>query len=286
MNVNQPPQPIRTPVAAPPGTSLPVEIATQSGAITQPPLVNLRILLLAIVLVSALAELSYAVVNLSAMPVFITKTAHLDVRWVGIIGTAYLIAEGVLKSPFGLLGDRIGRKTLIVTGPLLSTFTALMTPHIHNPYSLLALRVIDGMGAAALWPSAFSLIGDHVPEAKRASAMSLFNLAYILGIALGPALGGHINDGAHHFLHVSVAHSKIYSFYAAGILFALTAIIAVIAVPGGKPTQHDEDHAGHTAEGGFNFADFKRMLRQIPSTLLMAFVTFLGIGLIMLYVKV
>ena len=83
-----------------------------------------------------------------------------------------------------------------------------------------------------------------------------------------------------------MAHSKVYSFYAAGVLFALTAIIALVAIPGGRPTQHDADHAGQTAEGGFNFGDFKRMLSQIPSTLMMAFVTFLGIGLIMLYVKV
>ncbi len=61
-------------------------------------------LLIAIMFVSASAELAYALVNLSAMPVFIKDTAHLDVRWVGIIGTSFLLTEGALKGPMGALG--------------------------------------------------------------------------------------------------------------------------------------------------------------------------------------
>ena len=238
-------------------------------------------LLIAIMFVSASAELAYALVNLSAMPVFIKDTAHLDARWVGIIGTSFLLTEGALKGPMGALGDRIGRKPLILAGPILSTFTALLTPLVHNPYALVCLRVLDGIGAAALWPAVFSLIGDHVPEERRATAMSLFNVAYIFGIAVGPSLGGNVNHWARADLHMSLAHSKEASFYLAAILFALTTIAAIIFVPKLKPVVGKDGHTGES----IHLDELKAMLKRIPMTLLMTFVTFLGIGFIMLYIK-
>ena len=250
--------------------------------------VNIRHLLLAVVTVAGFAELAYAIVNVSAMPVYI-KYNGLDIRWIGLIGTAYLVVEGVLKSPFGVLGDRIGRKPLILIGPIMSTFTAIATPFVHSPYGLVGLRVLDGIGAAALWPSAFSLIGDYVPEKKRASAMSLFNLAYILGIALGPAIGGNINDWTyyhfHHILHMHLAQSKDASFYVASLLFLTTTFVAMLVIPNGR-VKHPVAEGAPSGEAGFNFRDFLAMLGRMPMTLLMTFVTFLGIGLIMLYVKV
>ena len=245
-------------------------------------------LLIAIMFVSASAELAYALVNLSAMPVFIKDTAHLDARWVGIIGTSFLLTEGALKGPMGALGDRIGRKPLILAGPILSTFTALLTPLVHNPYALVFLRVLDGIGAAALWPAVFSLIGDHVPEERRATAMSLFNVAYIFGIAVGPSLGGNVNHWMYRLLHhtmphdAAIAHSKEASFYLAAILFALTTIAAIIFVPRFKPTSGND---GHTSGESIHLDELKIMLKRIPMTLLMTFVTFLGIGFIMLYIK-
>lgn len=242
-------------------------------------------LMLTIVLVAMFAELAYVVVNISAMPVYI-KAIGLDPRWIGAMTTAYLFMEGLLKSPFGLLGDRVGRKILIVAGPAVSIFTALLTPFFTNPFALLTLRILDGLGAAALWPSAFSMIGDHVPVEKRAAAMSQFNLAYLFGLALGPAIGGLINDAAHTLFHVPLAESKQASFYVAALLFALTALLALTQLPNARASHHDPADLGPGVEGGFNFHDFKQMLGRMPAMLLFAFVTFFGVGLIMAYTKV
>lgn len=246
---------------------------------------RVRRLLAAIVLVAGFAELAYVIVNISAMPVYI-RALQLDPRWIGAVGTAYLVVEGLLKSPFGVLGDRIGRKALIVTGPAISTFTALITPFVHNPYALVGLRVLDGIGAAALWPSAFSLIGDLVPEGHRGRAMSLFNIAYILGIAVGPAIGGGMNDWAENYLKVPHHVAKEASFYVASFLFGLTAAVAFLVLPHARPAGSGAGGGGHAMEGGFSFGDFRRMIGRMPMILLMAFVTFLAVGLIMLYTKV
>ena len=236
--------------------------------------VNFHRLLLGIVFVAAFAELSFAVVNTSAMPVYIKSLKIPDYAyWVSAAGVAFILVEGLLKSPFGLLGDRVGRKVMICVGPTISIVTALLTPFVHRPIPLVLLRVIDGIGAAALWPAAFSFIGDHVPEERRAQAMSMFNLAYMLGIALGPVIGGKVDV---YF------HSVTASFFLAAVLFSITSVLAFFVLPNIKPLAHGKAGSG---EGGFDPVAFKRMLAAMPMTLLMIFTVFLGVGFVMLFVK-
>ena len=266
---------------------MPEPRGTQGGGFSSalPPLPKIGPILLAILIVAGLAELAYSIVNLSAMPVYI-KAIGLDTKWVGIVAAGYLVAEGLLKSPFGALSDRIGRKPLMVAGPIVSTFTAAMTAHTHNPYGLIFLRVLDGMGLAALWPSAFSMIGDYVPPARRASAMSMFNVSYLVGIALGPAIGGVINDTARHRFHFALAQAKQASFYAAALFFAITAIVAIVALPEGRPANRDAaDKAGAPHGEGVSLREFRVMLGRMPALLGITFITFLGIGCVMAYAK-
>ena len=289
MNLETRKSPVNTPSAF---VDAPAEPEVSTGG------VNLKRLLTAIVLVAAFAELSYTTVNMSAMPVYIQYGIKIDVRWIAWCSGVFIAMEGLLKSPMGILGDRYGRKILMVVGPLVSVVTAFLTPHVSNPYVLVFLRVLDGVGAAALWPAAFSLIGDHVPENKRAGAMSLFNLAYLIGIALGPALGGGVNDLAYHFLRttfglskeLAFAHSKEASFYLASAMFAITALVAFFMIPNTpRPlTQRSsaESAQEHSVEHGFNGREFLKMLGQMPMTLLMTLITFLGVGLVIPYFKV
>src|SRR5436190_19790148 len=155
-----------------------------------------RTTLIAIAVVAGLAELAYAVMNISAMPVYLKFSMHYGDFVIGLIGISFLFFEGVMKGPFGVLGDHIGRKWLIIIGPIISVFTALLTMLVppDHAWMFACLRVLDGLGAAALWPSALAMIADVIPERTRAQAMSLFNVTYLIGIALGPLIGGISND--------------------------------------------------------------------------------------------
>jgi DHA1 family multidrug resistance protein-like MFS transporter len=235
----------------------------------------------AIALVAGFAELAYAVMNVSAMPVYLKLSMHYGEAMIAIIGTAFLLCEGVMKGPFGILGDHIGRKWLIIVGPMLSVITALATLFVpaHAWYLFVLLRVIDGLGAAALWPAALAMIADVVPEERRSQAMSLFNVTYLIGIGMGPIIGGAANDLTRQF--IPNADPRQASFYLISVIFLITAVTALFVIPNVKLK-----HGHHESEeAGFSFAALWESLRMIPETLLMAFVTFFGVGQIMLIIK-
>ncbi|MEP6757167.1 MAG: MFS transporter [Chthonomonadales bacterium] len=240
-----------------------------------------RSILIAIAFVAGFAELAYAVMNLSAMPVYLHLSMGYETPAIAGIGTAFLFFEGVMKGPFGILGDRIGRKWLIVAGPAVSIVTAILTLFVHANqwYFFVFLRILDGLGAAALWPSALVMIADVVSEEKRSQAMSMFNVTYLIGIAIGPFIGGVTNDVTHMVL--PNVDQRQASFYLISILFAITAFVAYWRLPDIRP------HHEHLPEieAGFSFPALIHSLKQIPSTLIMSFVTFFGVGLIMLIIK-
>src|SRR5205807_628657 len=59
---------------------------------------------------------------------------------------------------------------------------------------LVVLRSIDGLAAAAFWPTMFAAMADSAPRERRNSAISTLTVAYMVGIAVGPYLAGWAND--------------------------------------------------------------------------------------------
>lgn len=231
--------------------------------------------LFALIALAGIAELAYAVVNFSAMPPYLRFELGLG-AWIGVIGAAFLLAETALKSPLGLLSDRFGRRRLLLVGPLISAVTAPLTVVVHHPLGLMLLRALDGVGAAALWPTAFATIADLADKKQRSTAMSLLNVTYLIGVALGPLLGGIINDAT---------GSRLASFYLAGALFAITVAVCLIGVPSRIPRHADDDPDPHLHPPKLSLKDMWDSAKMVPDTLLLGFISFFGIGMVMLLVK-
>ena len=255
--------------------------AEQAPHFHREPLPNANAVLFAIALVAGLAELGYAVMNVSAMPVYLHESMKYGASSVAAIGTAFLLCEGLLKGPFGVVGDHIGRKWLIIAGPLVSAVTSLLTLVVHPSqwYFFVLLRLLDGFGAAALWPSALVMMADVIDERRRSQAMSIFNVTYLVGIALGPFIGGAANDISAQILPGVDKYRA--SFYVISFLFMLTAVVAWWRIPNIPPHPHEPTEL----ESGFSFRALIHSIKQVPEALLMSFVTFFGIGLVMLIVK-
>jgi DHA1 family multidrug resistance protein-like MFS transporter len=253
----------------------PVEIPSVAQSPIRKPAVY-RLLIIAL-----LAEIAYGVMNLSTMPVYLAWKEPNEGAWlpsgrgfgesiIGLVLVAFLLSEAIFKGPMGHLADRVGPKRLMVFGPALSIGTSILSlfvPHGGGWFEVLCfvlLRAIDGLGAAMLWPAAFSAMGDAVDDKERQQAMSLLNLCYMLGIALALPIGGIAND---------LAGVKWAGLILAAVLFIAATLGSWLLVSGEHHSQHaDAEH------GAFKIGEFLETAKQIPSYLILAVVIFAGIG--------
>lgn len=158
---------------------------------------------LPVAVIALCGELGIAVLNNSALPVYFVKGLNIDAAVLPLLMAPFFLSE-LLKTPLGVLADRFGRKPLMLSGALVTVFTPLLiismryNPHARTAILVLVtfacLRLLDGLGQAALWPALYAYIGDVVVEAKRGVAMSLLNAVYMIALALSFLAGGFVDD--------------------------------------------------------------------------------------------
>lgn len=156
--------------------------------------------LLRLGLISVCAEMAWATLILVMEyyfkdDLFPNQSAQLIASRVAIALLAFTICETIFKVPMGKLSDRIGPRKVVVTALLFAVCSPLLMTFSREWWMFVPLRAVDGIAAAALWPSMSALMARAVPRNAKAAAMSVFNGAYCLGLAIGPLAGlylGHI----------------------------------------------------------------------------------------------
>jgi DHA1 family multidrug resistance protein-like MFS transporter len=248
-----------------------------------------RPFILRLLLIALFAEIGFAMLNLSTMPVYLKYDRGFGTSVIGLVFAAFLISEALFKGPMGGLADRVGRKRLIVIGPAMSFFTALLTlavPHdvrVGETLLLVALRAVDGLGAAMLWPAAFALISESVEDHERQQAMSLMNVSFLLGIALAMLIGGAVNDLFGRYLEEFTGDRSPGLFLAAG-LFAVVAISAYRLLPSDRDSRARRQAA--TVKETTTVRELFDTARRIPTYLILAAVMFAGVGFPMAIIKI
>ncbi|MDA5284523.1 MFS transporter [Streptomyces sp. Isolate_45] len=138
-------------------------------------------------------------------------TADLGVLW---LATPYLTADlrpsssqllwttdmyGFMTAGFlvimGTLGDRIGRRKLLLAGSVGVIAASLLAAYAPDPQTLIAARALLGVAGAAVLPSTLALITHMFTDARqRATAIAMWVTALSVGIAIGPVVGGVLLD--------------------------------------------------------------------------------------------
>jgi EmrB/QacA subfamily drug resistance transporter len=105
------------------------------------------------------------------------------------INSYTLVFAGLLFT-FGVLGDRIGRKRMLMIGLALFGLGSLLSAFSHSPDQLIAARAAMGFGGAAVMPQTLSIISNVFEPRERAKAIGIWASAVGIGVAAGPVLGG------------------------------------------------------------------------------------------------
>ncbi len=136
--------------------------------------------------------LDYNVVNVS-LPQMMSGLATdvLTIRWVV---SSFLISTAVIMPSLGWLGRVLGNKNLYVLGLAVFTSASALCGMAPNIYILIALRVVQGLGAGVLMPMSMVLMVENYPPDKRGMGTALWGLGASLGSVIGLPLGGYFAD--------------------------------------------------------------------------------------------
>ena len=114
-----------------------------------------------------------------------------DTQW--IIDSYILVFAGLLLTSGGL-GDRFGRRRVMMIGLLLFGAASLAALFAVNPGELIAVRVLMGIGGALIMPSTLSILITVFDDAERPKAMAAWTSVAMLGLVGSPVLGGVLID--------------------------------------------------------------------------------------------
>ena len=159
-------------------------------------------------------------------------TSVTDLQW---LLSGYLMALGALMIPAGRAGEILGRRAVLLTGVALFGLTSLVCGLVSSVPVLIGARVLQGVGAALIFPTAFALVTNDTAEQDRPRIVgALLGIAGV-GTALGPVVGGVL---------ASTAGWRW--------VFLLNVPIAVLALRGGRRLTESRDETGPRTLAGLD----------------------------------
>jgi EmrB/QacA subfamily drug resistance transporter len=114
---------------------------------------------------------------------------HVGLGSAGWLVTAYLIAMASLQPVAGKIGDRVGRRCLVLGGLTCFGFASLVSAVAPNLWMLMGFRVLQAVAGALIIPNRAALIRALVPAQRRGGRFGLIGAAVALAAALGPSFG-------------------------------------------------------------------------------------------------
>ena len=149
-----------------------------------------RLVLSGLILGSAVAILDGSVVNVALRTIGSDLGASLaQLQWVV---NGYLLALASLVLVGGALGDRLGRRRVYQVGVTWFMVASVLCALAQSPGQLIALRVLQGVGAALLTPGSLAIIEAAFPPEDRGRALGAWSGLGGVATAIGPFPTGKV----------------------------------------------------------------------------------------------
>jgi len=114
-----------------------------------------------------------------------------DLQW---FIAAYSLVVAAFLLPAGMLGDRLGRKKVLILALIMFGASSAACAYSVSAGELIAARAVLGLGAAAILPLALSVLPVLFTEEERPRAIAAVSAAIFLSYPVGPILGGWLLD--------------------------------------------------------------------------------------------
>ncbi|MBT2490348.1 MFS transporter [Streptomyces sp. ISL-96] len=118
------------------------------------------------------------------------RPGAMELLW---IVDAYPLVCASLLILFGTLGDRVGRRRILLLGYGLFGAASALAAFADSPHVLIAARALLGIGGAMIMPATLSILRQVFPDRReRAVAIGIWTAVAAIGAATGPVLGGFL----------------------------------------------------------------------------------------------
>lgn len=146
------------------------------------------------------ANLITAVGMMAVVPFLPLHLARMDIGgpaevriWSGIITGAAPLVAAFMAPVWGALGDRLGRKVMIVRANLAITVFIGLMAFAPGPWSLLLLRLLQGLFSGYIAPS-ITLVSVDAPEERQGGVAGTLQTGVLVGMLGGGLVGGAVSD--------------------------------------------------------------------------------------------
>ena len=151
---------------------------------------------------------------------------------VGVVVGAFAFSAVLARPTAGRLGNRVGRRFLMIVGAVLAGSSLAAYGLTHHAWQLILVRLVTGVGDGLFFTGSATLVADMAPPERRGQALSYFSVTAYVGQGLGPTIGESVAGSA----------GRPWAFVVGGSLAALGAVASTRA-PDVRPAIVSGAHA-------------------------------------------
>ncbi|MFN0085786.1 MAG: MDR family MFS transporter [Blastocatellia bacterium] len=128
----------------------------------------------------------------TAMPTVVASLGGIEIySWVF---AAYILASTVMTPVWGKLADMVGRRAALFGGLAAFIAGSALSGMAQTMPQLIGFRVIQGLGAAALFPIGMTIVAEILTMEQRAKMIGLFSGMWGIASLIGPTAGGYLTE--------------------------------------------------------------------------------------------
>jgi EmrB/QacA subfamily drug resistance transporter len=115
-------------------------------------------------------------------------------QFISLVFSVYLLASAISTPIYGKLSDLYGRKNMLSIGIIIFLAGSFLCGLSQNMYMLIAFRIIQGLGAGAIFTVPYTIVGDVFTLEERPRIQGLIGTVWGVASLAGPFLGGILID--------------------------------------------------------------------------------------------